>query len=596
MPREILQPEFDFARELREISEDFLNPLEVLREAVANAYDAGARRVRLRAARERDPSGRIVLNLYLRDDGLGMDHEILRAFFGLGVSRKPPLVDRPPIGFKGHGTKLYYRANEIWVATRSKGAPLLLAHVPHARQSIRSGQKPDITLLTDPEASQRLRELDLEDPSEHGTTIALIDFTADSRALVDVFTQQNLDNYLRWFTIHGSFEHVIEQHPEPTPVMDVLLQGTDTRDYQQVAYGHDWPSDRTSIPELRKKDERRPFNYFVKTFVDKQRTIKGGATIDIAVAFEGKRGRIDRDPCIHRQGATRWYSEEERYGLWLCRDYIPIELRSDWLRSDELSDFADIEPKRALVLVNCDEFLLTANRGSVGNSQPSLLEAVRDGVTEYLQSLADDKSLRRFLDEYQEDRRARARDKDGKALRRRIDRFNRKDLCRIEHEGRTLEFLEPQREITLYGLLCRLQQWDPNIIELDILDYDDHRGIDLLVRQGPDPANLTSRDNIRYTELKYQLEPRLNHAFKWLHSIICWKNTVVPGDTVTDITNVSFAADEHEDSLGVTHTILRSLPSDRQHTHNVRVIVLSRLLEQTRGMVREKNPRRINGR
>lgn len=101
---------------------------------------------------------------------------------------------------------------------------------------------------------------------------------------------------------------------------------------------------------------------------------------------------------------------------------------------------------------------------------------------------------------------------------------------------------------------------------------------------------------VRYTELEYRLELRLNHAFKWLHSIICWESTVTNGDKVSDATNTGFTVDEHEDSVGVTHTILRPLPTDKHHTHTVRVIALKRLLEETRGLSMKDNPRRIDGR
>jgi hypothetical protein len=78
------------------------------------------------------------------------------------------------------------------------------------------------------------------------------------------------------------------------------------------------------------------------------------------------------------------------------------------------------------------------------------------------------------------------------------------------------------KEITFFGVLSQLMVWDPGLLPLEILDYDDHRGIDLLTRRGPDPGDQLARDRIAYVELKYSLEAQLNHCFGQLHAVGCW--------------------------------------------------------------------------
>lgn len=580
-------------KEIREIAQDFQQPIEVLREAIANAYDALANEARIIARVDKDETGRRILTLDFSDDGLGMSETALAGFFGLGFSEKPSAAAaRPPIGYKGHGTKIYYLAKELWVATRKEGGPLLLAHVPQAREKITQTALPEPSFLEGPAAEEKARALQVAIPGQHGTTIRLIDFTADSSRLIDIFRRAQMENYLRWFSVYGSFLHVVEK-TEPKPLFSLWIQGTDDKSLKLIDYGHPWPTDdRVDTKQLKKSDERRPFNFFRKTFRCRDRFVSGGHSIDIAVLFEGKRGRLERDPHIRRQKAGGLYSEEERYGLWLCKDHIPIELRSEWMQDERLTIFEDLEPKRALVLVNCQGFALTANRGSVGNSQPDLLQAVREGVIGYMEEIADDPDLRRFREEYEEERLARARDKDQKALSRRIDRYNKKKLCAITlPSGAAFEFFEPGREITLYGLIVQLERADPTLLTLDILDYDDYQGIDLLVRRAPDPANLLAKDQVAYTELKYVLQTELNHAFQNLHAIICWESMVQDGGTVTDITGESFVLEENK-SNGTTHTILRPRPGSK-YSHQVRVLVLQRLLLQKRALQYLSNPRPI---
>ncbi len=592
---ERIEVRVDAAKEIREISLDFLNPIEILREATANAYDAGAQVLTLRATPDKDISGRRILTLESTDDGVGMDQPAIEAFFGLGLSEKPKIPGRTPLGFKGHGTKIYYSAQELWVVTRREGSDLIVAWADKAREHVLQGRLPEVLFLRGKEAEEYAQNRRLTIPSPSGTTLRLIDYTPDSGRLIDDFKRSAVENYLRWFTVYGSFEHVVRA-TSPKPPMDVRLQATDDSTTKQVLYGHPWPvADRTDLKALRELDPRRPYNYFCKSFRKVDLVISGGYRIDIAVAFEGKQGRLDRDPLIRRQKTGGLYFEEDRYGLWLCRDHIPIELKTDWLQDTELPVFEFLEPRRALVLVNCNDFFLTANRGSVGNSQATLLQAVRDGVIEFLSGLEDDDDLARFREEYEEERLRRVRDKDRKAFLRRLDRYNRKKHCTIAlPDGSEFRFFEPQREITLFGLIAQLQVKDPTLLDLDILDYDDHQGIDLLVRRGHDPSDLLERDKVAYVELKYELRSNINHAFDNLHAIICWETYIKPGFPVTDAADQTFTLTESTTGA-VTYSTLAPKP-DSKLSHQIRVVVLKRLLQETRKYRDAKNPRHINGR
>ena len=146
-------------------------------------------------------------------------------------------------------------------------------------------------------------------------------------------------------------------------------------------------------------------------------------------------------------------------------------------------------------------------------------------------------------------------------------------------------------------MICQLEIKDPALLRLTILDYDDHRGIDLLVQRENDPGDLLSKKKVAYTELKYRLHDNLNHAFAHLHTIICWESTVTDRGEVTDVTGETFTLDEYKDDRdGVTYSMLRPKPNSKRSLHNIRLIVLKRLLEETRQYQETKNPRPVNGR
>lgn len=583
----------DVAHEIREISNDFAQPIELLREVLANSYDAGAEEVVIRAVPGRDPAGRRILDIDIIDDGIGMDRAGLECFFGLGFNRKPQIPGRPPIGAKGHGTKIYYNAIEIWVATRQRGGELLVTHAERVREQVLSCKLPALQVWEGDEARRQAEAVRLQVPVDRGTSIRLIDFTPDSGRLIDEFKRDNIENYIRWFTIYGSFEHVVRGTAMQAPIR-LLLQATDQKMPTEVPFGHPWPdSDNTELRALKARDQRRPFNYFRKRFHSADRPIAEGYRIDIAALFEGKSARLERDRCIRRQGAGGLYLEEQRYGIWLCKNHIPIE-KAEPLPPEATAIFTVLEPHRAFILVNCDDFKLTANRGSVGNSQAALLDAVRQGIIDYLKEIESDQDVQRFLEEYEDDRLARLREKDSRAFRRRLERYNKKKLCGIRlPDGTSFEFFEPQREITLFGLISQLEIVDPALLPLEILDYDDYRGIDLLVRRKEaDPGDLLARDKVAYTEIKYVLESYINHAFANLHAIVCWESDVLDRDKVTDPTGESFNLSESRDKQGVTHTSLMPRP-DSKLTHQVRVIVLKRLMQETREYQERANPRAI---
>jgi len=113
----IITPKVDAPREFLEIANDFANPLELVREAISNSFDASANFIRLNFYVKRE-YGEDIFMIFIEDDGNGMDKKELQAFFDLGNSTTR---DNPEtIAEKGHGTKVYFNSKEINVET-SKG-------------------------------------------------------------------------------------------------------------------------------------------------------------------------------------------------------------------------------------------------------------------------------------------------------------------------------------------------------------------------------------------------------------------------------------------------------------------------------------------
>lgn len=585
-----ITPSVNAAKELSEISRDFTSPLEVLREAIHNSYDADATDVSIRAFVEKTSDGRRTLSLEIRDNGIGMDAAAVERLFGLGHSDKPT-VSRTPIGMKGHGAKIYYQAQRVTIVSQRAEHPLCVVDLPGARESIFAQRLPEPRLYENDEAAAIAKERHIEPPAKSGTIIRLTDFTADSSRLIDKFRSVDLECYLRWFSVYGSWEHTVRAH-EANARFVVKVKGTDDKE-MQIEFGHRWGPDRTDMKQLKKEDERRPFNLFRKTFRFYDHDIEGGYKIDVLIMFEGKKARLERDPWLARQRVGGLYSEDERYGLWLCKDFIPIDKRFEWLSDAEIpADLSGL--RRPLMFVNSQDFSLIANRNSVGNSSEQLLNAVRKAVHSLLERVVEDPALQTFLEDYREDLFSRAREKDKKALQKRIDRYNRKQEITITLTDKSKHtFFEPTREITLFGLISELRVLDPSLLDFRILDYDDHVGIDLLVARNGTPHDQLDRQRVAYVELKYELGTNLNHAFDQLHAIVCWDTALRDGDYVDDATGEKFRVDEGQRD-GLTSTNLNPAPGATKHNHVVRVTVLKRLLREKYGLSERANPSPIS--
>ena len=64
-------PKVNAAKELAEISKDFTNPRELVRETIANSIDATASQILIEALKD-DSSGDDELLIRISDDGVGM--------------------------------------------------------------------------------------------------------------------------------------------------------------------------------------------------------------------------------------------------------------------------------------------------------------------------------------------------------------------------------------------------------------------------------------------------------------------------------------------------------------------------------------------
>ena len=190
----------------------------------------------------------------------------LEAFFGLGFRKSQVVADQHVIGFKGHGTKIYYQAQEVYVSNENAQIKTCTGQgVRQARESVYGHVAPEPKLYEGKEASEFAVKNALRLPDPRGTFLRLVDFTPEIKGpLIDDFKTFSLENYIPLLlAVFDSFEHVVEGCETCPPPSPAVARGTDLvapKPPNEVEFGSPLAlRSQTSLPQLRRLDDRRPF-------------------------------------------------------------------------------------------------------------------------------------------------------------------------------------------------------------------------------------------------------------------------------------------------------------------------------------------------
>jgi len=546
----ILTPTVDQAQEFIEIANDFANPLDLVREAISNAFDAHATDIRL-AFETEVVSGETTFVIRLTDNGDGMGRAELQSFFDLGNSTRR--ADKTTIGEKGHGTKVYFNAKKVVVDTHRDGMRFIsVLDAPFSK--LHDRKIPEVAVHQEPS----------ETPAT-GTTITIYGYNNNRR---ERFTHSRLRDHIFWFTKFGSVEK--QFGVDALANVKLHLKGLDRDDFETLAFGHPFPEESQKVNALFDKYLVQAPNYFCRRIVRNGSLPKHPEVRYSAVFFvEGKRVKYDSNPMLRRPGYNApegAYTIQDRYGLWLCKDYIPVQRKNDWITTKG-SEFTKLH-----AFFNCQALKLTANRGSVENTPAEIMQDVEDVVWQIYQDITEgDEWLQlSYLEEEAEGYNTVEKEKKNFALR--VDKANKANIA----EYKNLTLVEPKRESGVEGLVVQLMTIEPTLFPFTIVDYDTHEGIDIIVKASDAVSVRGSR--LYYVEFKYMISTLFNHSFENLHSIICWDTELKHGDIVKDINREErqLAIVEPKDANDYTRYFL----DNRRKAHRIEIFVLKDYLPQ----------------
>ena len=351
-------PQVNEVNEFIEIASDFEDPLEVIREALSNSYDANATQVDIKI--EQDSQGRNTL--VINDNGHGMDEDDISSFFDLGNSNKDDAI-----GYKGHGTKIYYKSDKISVETVNNGT------------RIESVMDQPWTKLNNRELpTYSVDTADVDEAS--GTRIEVHGFRAGQGFDPQQLTYNKIEHYIKWKTIGGSTAWYFNDDFHEMAI-NVELSSTidDTRDPIETDNRLEFPAENLD-PDGEFVAEKMCKHYpprELNVMLDDGREL----TIEVVGMVGGKNTR-NKLPTYGKHSA--------QFGIWLAKDHIKVERHNDAIGADN-------EFFHFFFIANCQDLELSANREKIRNKSADVYQAITDELDRYMTKVCQESWYQNYI-------------------------------------------------------------------------------------------------------------------------------------------------------------------------------------------------------
>ncbi|WP_338727006.1 ATP-binding protein [Haladaptatus sp. DJG-WS-42] len=353
------KPKVNEINEFLEIASDFEDPLELIRESLSNSYDAGATDVLIRIR-----TGATGSDITIEDDGEGMSQRDLESFFDLGNSRKTD-----GIGYKGHGTKIFYKSDGIKVNT-SKNKKTLHAEMEQPWEKLNNRELPTYSVTEHDAPAER-----------SGTQIKIQGFKSGEGFSPESLTYNKIHNYLKWKTIAGSTGHFFEDDSREMNITVDLDSGIDdTMDELQTTNHFEFPRE-----QLRPGTGDFP----------EERMCKHYGPIELEVPFDGGHTTLEIVGMVGGKAARNelptYGRHSTQFGIWLAKDHIKIERLNEAISHD--NEFIHF-----LFVANCQDIELSANRGKIRNKASKVYQTIEEELNHYLSKVARDPWFKEYLE------------------------------------------------------------------------------------------------------------------------------------------------------------------------------------------------------
>lgn len=554
---------------LKELSGNFTEPLELVREAISNSYDANANNIKISIGRQPwEGNERWVIRIW--DDGAGMILEekppntfagSLKRFFGLGGSMRGEVADHYTIGSKGLGIKVAFHSESLKVRTwAGRGFPVYEAVSYRPWASIFRKELPEYQVQT----------LEAGTMYDHPfSEVEVVGFYDDDGSHFGV---DEVEDYIKWFTKWGSFENRIRQcvgrkgelldlhlgklRPAPTGYVELSAPGTTS--LRRIPFGHPFPDvgnnkivQNEKLENVLAKIEGLEYDDMVARleeakkrhwrFIAKVGTLEEIPDVnwEAVISIEGDTAKRNYNTCLReRQRSARFtYKAQDRYGLWFCKDFFCVH-RANEVAMEVLNKEGQLT--RFKILLNCQNFKLNADRKDAGSTDSRIMRGLEKVAADLVKEMINDDSWiwTQLIEEEAEVRTSQHQDK--LELEHRSAEGLKKPLIVVGEEtiGR-----QPSTEAETVLLLERLKRrFAEQFSFFEPLDWRTDKGIDCVMK------SYEPGQQCKFVEFKKDLATgKFNHTFAWLHYVVCWQVKSPDGGIMKDPANKQRKLKRHKE-------------------------------------------------
>ena len=539
--------------ELYQIITDFGDPLEIFREGIQNSFDETATEIYIKVYEQRKISGDELI-IEICDNGNGLKRNRVDSFFDVANSSKitNDFVPTGKHGYKGHGSKVFFNAESVHICSKTQDGDYWAVKLEKPIEQIAEKQELCYSDFLDPMDVG----ISLPDTWKSGFMVRII----APKQFSTQYTRFKLDHmYLRdycmWYTIIGTVETEYNQELKDKNIK-LFLSGLLKEDFknkyndvsdcdpipkfvdtvlgecEEISLGHYFPSDRTTDTAMKQYAKNIGSNkasyMFYSKMVFNETITTGSLSFRLIIKLEGYETKRRYDLLLSKQGKVsteKNHTDGERYGLWACKGGVPVEKVDDWLVGGKgVGSYTYMQ-----AFIDCNDFQLTANRGSIRNTDIEKLDLIKKEVNRVFRSKKVSDAMQERQDWESLEKIILSIDSDAKELKKRYSLGKAKKKIILPNG---VEILEPNRtksgysESETFVVLLSIMQQYPDLFKFNLMDYNTTKGIDFVVDYMGTP---------KYIELKGTLTKKINHPFRYIYKFICYDLDVQKNEIVEDM-------------------------------------------------------------
>lgn len=484
----------------KEIAQNIVNPLEILREALSNSHDAEAKNISIIV--NRNSTGNFVIDI--QDDGKGMAINEIHRFFNLGDSNKGSIG----IGEKGLGTKTFFKCKRVVVYTQTKDDEAYKAVMEEPWETLCNNTLPEYSV-------ERIKSK----VGNIGTSVLIEDYIIDNPE--KYFNFEVIKDYILWFTAAGSFKTYFANYMELHKFINnmqvaprIFIEDNIMNIREEIAGVHQfYPPQESPKEDIGESIYKKSVNYCRHFGPYHRATNIDGEYVSVQIYGTVSGVNCRKKIAKMKHGETH----KSRFGFYLAKDFIPF--------TKKINIFTDPNYHHFHVLVNSQAFELTADRNNLSNSNDPkvkwVLQEAKKIIMDNIAPLANDGyfKLRKF-----EEMQYSIKEKHRKLLKRKEGFADLNNLTITDIPIVKKPDNESQVALLLTAIMSN-EKLKHLIKGIDKIGHYSHQDT-------TDMICIDHSGNIILVEIEFKLSAlfKHEHPFETFDYVVCWYVDLEPNE------------------------------------------------------------------